>query len=153
MAISAPLAKIGVKSRFTPVLHSDFLLPCSYPAPGNEPKMWSRYNNEEECVANGGTWFTEYGYIDTDSTANNMQTCADRNSTLPRGYSTRWARPSWDVAAPRCLIIGPPPECTSAGWSRVNHLGNGRDGVPLNYTWTIPHFLRNRDKLAIVRIR
>lgn len=32
----------------------------------------------------------------------------------------------------------PPPECKTADWSRVNHLGNGRDGKPVTYKWKIP---------------
>eukprot|EP00343_Euplotes_focardii_P007404 CAMPEP_0205821278 /NCGR_PEP_ID=MMETSP0206-20130828/6313_1 /ASSEMBLY_ACC=CAM_ASM_000279 /TAXON_ID=36767 /ORGANISM="Euplotes focardii, Strain TN1" /LENGTH=641 /DNA_ID=CAMNT_0053116635 /DNA_START=27 /DNA_END=1952 /DNA_ORIENTATION=+ len=32
------------------------------------------------------------------------------------------------------------PECVSAGWSRENQLGNGRDGQPLTYNWTLPAF-------------
>jgi len=32
----------------------------------------------------------------------------------------------------------PAPVCAGNDWSRVNHLGNGRDGVPLTYAWTLP---------------
>lgn len=32
----------------------------------------------------------------------------------------------------------PAPECKLGEWSRVNHLGNGRDGKPTNYKWTVP---------------
>jgi hypothetical protein len=30
------------------------------------------------------------------------------------------------------------PECVQVGWSRDNHLGNGRFGQPLSYNWTMP---------------
>lgn len=110
--------------------------------------MWSAYNNEADCVDNGGMWFTEYGYVDINT---NVGETACENLDLPEGYSTRWAPPSWGAAS-QCLILGPAPDCGQVGWSRVNHLGNGRDGVPLNYTWRIPHFF-NKNKLAIVRIR
>lgn len=33
----------------------------------------------------------------------------------------------------------PPPECLQAPWNRVNHLGNGVDGQPSTYNWTIPY--------------
>ena len=117
-----------------------------------EPRLWSAYNNQEECEANDGTWFTEYGYVDIDTTAVNPTQCEARNTTLPEGYYTVWTRPSWTEPDQQCLILGPPPECDQVGWSRVNHLGNGRDGVPLNYTWRIPSFF-GKNKLAVVRIR
>lgn len=112
--------------------------------------MWSVYTNQTACESNGGTWFTEYGYIDIDPVITNEQTCD--SLTVPEDYSTVWAPPSWG-SADQCLILGPAPDCRQVNWSRVNHLGNGRDGVPLNYTWRIPHFLENRYKLAVVRMR
>jgi len=30
--------------------------------------------------------------------------------------------------------------CTSAPWSRTNHLGNGADGQAQNWTWTLPDY-------------
>jgi len=33
-----------------------------------------------------------------------------------------------------------PLDCVQVGWSRVNHLGNGREGQPLSYNWTLPTF-------------
>lgn len=32
----------------------------------------------------------------------------------------------------------PAPQCLHAEWSRVNHLGNGRNNQPLQHNWTIP---------------
>jgi len=34
----------------------------------------------------------------------------------------------------------PPPECRAAEWSRVNHLGNGRNGQMNSYNWRLPAF-------------
>lgn len=121
-----------------------------------EARAWSRHVNATECVAAGGVWFTEYGYIDIDDTARNENQCRQRNATLPRGYTTVWYFASWAAQVEgtrQCLVLGPAPECMQVGWSRVNHLGNSRDGVPLNYTWKIPHFLNNKEKLAVVRLR
>lgn len=117
-----------------------------------EARLWSSYNNQEECEENDGTWFTEYGYVDIDTTIANLAECLAKNTTLPSGYSTVWAQASWAEASEQCLILGPPPECDQVGWSRVNHLGNSREGVPLNYTWRIPSFF-GKNKLAVVRIR
>ena len=125
----------------------------SYPT--GEPRLWSTFNTQEECEdpENGGTWFTEYGYIDIDRDATSETLCNSRSESLPRGYSAVWAPPNWRERTEMCLILGPAPECIQAGWSRVNHLGNGRDGVPLNYTWTVPHFLNDQYKLAVLRLR
>lgn len=32
----------------------------------------------------------------------------------------------------------PAPDCAAAGWSRTNHLGNGRDTEALKYDWALP---------------
>jgi hypothetical protein len=37
----------------------------------------------------------------------------------------------------------PPPECIQSQWSRVNHLGNGRNGQPNSYNWTLPYITLN----------
>eukprot|EP00457_Paulinella_chromatophora_P003789 gb/GEZN01003797.1/.p1 GENE.gb/GEZN01003797.1/~~gb/GEZN01003797.1/.p1 ORF type:complete len:655 (-),score=44.46 gb/GEZN01003797.1/:106-2070(-) len=34
----------------------------------------------------------------------------------------------------------PAPACEQVGWSRVNHLGNGRYGHPLHWNWTLPKY-------------
>ena len=34
----------------------------------------------------------------------------------------------------------------AAWWTRVNHLGNSKDLVPLNCTWTIPYFPSENEK-------
>ena len=95
-----------------------------------------------------GKWWVARSYIDVESIT--QQACALKNRT--DGY-TRY----WDVIAyrdlPTCLVAPNPPECLPAPWSRVNHLGNGRSGVPLNYTWAIPYFPSGNTKLAVVRLR
>ena len=142
----------------------------------NQPKGYSMYNNEGDCVENGGVcererecvnvyvcvinpslshsftgeWFTEYAWIDIDSNANSQQACINRN--LTDQLRRVWAPPSFGDSA-ACLVLPPPPVCIQGGWSRVNHLGNGRDGVPLNYTWELPFFPSQETKLAVVRIR
>lgn len=55
--------------------------------------------------------------------------------------------------ASECLVLPNAPACMQGGWTRVNHLGNGRDGVPLNITWRIPYFPSNTTKLAVLRVR
>ena len=95
-----------------------------------------------------GEWFTEYAYIDTEG--GSQQQCVQRNNT--DGYRRVWARRDVGEAA-ECLVLPNAPTCIQGGWTRVNHLGNGRDGVPLNFTWTIPYFPSGRSKLAVLRVR
>lgn len=144
-------------------------IPISSPGPGytaaSPPRHSSKYNNQQDCEDPEnyiddnvdskvrGMWFTEYGYIDIDTTSSSRAACDTFNRTLTRGYQAVWSYAKFGDAQMQCLILPPAPECIQAPWSRVNHLGNGRDGVPLNYTWRIPHFISNVQKLAVVRIR
>eukprot|EP00730_Choanoeca_flexa_P012535 TRINITY_DN4367_c0_g1_i1.p1 TRINITY_DN4367_c0_g1~~TRINITY_DN4367_c0_g1_i1.p1 ORF type:complete len:724 (+),score=143.18 TRINITY_DN4367_c0_g1_i1:73-2244(+) len=65
---------------------------------------------------------------------NNRETCEAQGG--------RWA---WDgphgVAAPECIL---------SPWSRVNHLGNSRDGQAAHYNWTLP-FLATDGSLNAAR--
>lgn len=44
----------------------------------------------------------------------------------------------------------PPPECRETEFSRDNHLGNGVDGHPNLYNWTVPDI---EGKSCTMRIR
>lgn len=99
-------------------------------------------------AANDGEWFEEYGYIDIDPAATEDE-CMSRNDGLTR----KWARADYSQENPECLVLASAPDCRQVGWTRVNHLGNGRDGVPLNYTWRLPYFPSGNNKLAVLRIR
>jgi hypothetical protein len=44
----------------------------------------------------------------------------------------------------------PPPDCIESHWSRDNHLGNGKDGYPITYNWTIPDDVSNN---CVLRVR
>ena len=50
-------------------------------------------------------------------------------------------------------MLPDPPVCEQVGWTRVNHLGNSQEGVPLNFTWRLPYFPSGNDKIAVLRIR
>ena len=115
------------------------------------PRPWSVYNNQNDCTTNGGTWWLARSYIDIDVNSVTKSSCQSRNNTLD-GYTRYWDMPSFGAAA-ACLVAPKAPDCQLAPWSRVNHLGNGRSGVPLNYTWTIPYFPSGSTKLAVVRLR
>jgi hypothetical protein len=44
-------------------------------------------------------------------------------------FKGTWSTHKWNL---------PPPECKPAPWTRDNHLGNGRDGELVGYTWKLP---------------
>jgi hypothetical protein len=114
----------------------------------DEVKSWSYWNNKNDCEKYGGFWFTSYAYIDIENV--NQAQCTSRNNT--NDLMRVWA-PTEFRGPDRCLVLPKAPHCEEAGWTRVNHLGNGRDGVPLNYTWTLPYFPSGSEKYIIVRIR
>ena len=93
-------------------------------------------------------WFTEYAYIDITSAATEQACLAEASDGLRRV----WHPPKFgeDEA---CLVLPEAPVCEQVGWTRVNHLGNGREGAPLNFTWRLPYFPSGRNKIAVLRIR
>lgn len=116
---------------------------CKEVYPGtNVARSFSQWNNRDECEIAGGDWFLSYPYIDIESVP-------EADCT---GDSRVWAPANYGENS-RCLVLAPPVDCQQVGWTRVNHLGNGRDGVPLNYTWTIPYFPSQEEKKIIIRIR
>ena len=92
----------------------------------------------------------EHAYIDITSAANEALCEAEEASDgLPRV----WSQPHYGEP-PQCLVLpAGGPECMQVGWTRVNHLGNGREGAPLNYTWRLPYFPSGGNKIAVLRIR
>ncbi len=98
----------------------------------------------------------EYGYIDIDTDATSEAMCRNRNDSTRANYDGMvrvWYFAKFGDTDMQCLVLPPKPDCTQGGWTRVNHLGNSRDGVPLNYTWTLPYFPSGEAKLAVLRIR
>ena len=53
----------------------------------------------------------------------------------------------------RCLVALAPPTCHQTPYTRANHLGNTRQGVPVRHEWVIPHFPSNKDQRCVLRLR
>lgn len=102
-----------------------------------------------KCIS--GTWYTEYAYIDVEDSSVTQAMCGQLNNS--DGLQRVWHPMRAGQTENRCLVLPPPPVCRPAPRSRVNHLGNGVDGVPLNYTWTLPYFPSGVAKRVVVRIR
>lgn len=114
--------------------------------PNNERKHWSKYNNKKECEDNGGTWTEFSNFLEKAKKYNNEAKCKGA------GKQYIWAVPYGGDKA-ECLVKLEPPDCQQAKWTRVNHLGNTRDGVPANYTWALPNFPSGEDKRCVLRLR
>jgi len=64
-----------------------------------------------------------------DNAAKAAMDIKDETACTALGAGYEWKGFSWKVAA---------PVCQQGEWSRVNHLGNGRNGQPVSYNWTVP---------------
>lgn len=60
-----------------------------------------------------------------------------------------------EIVKPKWVEIGahniPSPECKQSPWSRDNQLGNGKDGFPNTYNWTIPEHTIHKN--CVLRLR
>ncbi|XP_074661736.1 protein DD3-3-like isoform X2 [Tubulanus polymorphus] len=118
----------------------------------NTWKRGSRWNNFAECKANGGTWVDFYNYLEKKPGVKNKQTCESLSAGKVK-YIWKVPYDAVDPMQEECLVELNPPSCSGAGWTRSNHLGNGREGYPLNYTWALPYFPSNAAKQCVLRIR
>ena len=112
-------------------------------------KVASAYNNETECKAAKGEWMEFSNYLEEAPTYKSESVClaASRN-----GVKYVWGRTLYNTQK-SCLVALDKPDCEAAAWSRDNHLGNGKDGQPLRYTWSLPHFPSGNEQRCVLRIR
>uniref|UniRef100_H2Z107 Uncharacterized protein n=1 Tax=Ciona savignyi TaxID=51511 RepID=H2Z107_CIOSA len=135
---------------------------CVEQLTGGGRKHWSNVNNAAQCADKGGQWTDYYGFLELAPTLTTEQACLAANTNAKRraGVVYKWGK-AYDQSKivahttinDVCFVAPPPLECKQAGWSRVNHLGNSLEGVPLNYTWKIPHFPSGNKKRCVFRIR
>jgi len=91
------------------------------PGPGKFPRIFDWYNNEQSCTT------PDPQRLDPD-----------------RANGQEWKmHGKHNIDAPDCID-------GEKYWSRVNHLGNGKDGYPLMFNWTIPNL--DQDS-CVLRIR
>ncbi|XP_055882286.1 protein DD3-3-like isoform X2 [Biomphalaria glabrata] len=110
-------------------------------------------NNEKSCKENNGTWILLNNYLEKAKDKTSESSCRNANNNKSP-YTYSWLIPyDSNTYSPECLVMLNKPECAEAPWSRSNHLGNGLDGVPLNYTWTLPYFPSGKEKRCVFRFR
>lgn len=125
-----------------------------YKGAGYKHASW--YNSNSTCVEGGGEWIEFNNYLEE---APQYESKADCEGASTTDISYKWGIPyrTLDLDSKqlkeRCYVALDKPHCELAPWSRDNHLGNGRDGVPLNYTWVLPHFPSKKDQRCIFRLR
>jgi len=118
---------------------------CVQNFPGNDgPRHWSKHNNKAACEAAGGTWTEFHNYLEVDTTKTSKVACEAAGNI--------WGKRIFNPVD-ACLVPLPEVDCRASEWSRVNHLGNGREAEPLTYRWTIPHFPSGENQKCVLRLR
>jgi hypothetical protein len=123
----------------------------------NNPKHWSTANNPAACAEKGGEWQDFESYLELAPEYTTKAQCeAQSEGTI----KYKWGKPydpkkivNHQNIADACMVALPEVDCKPADWSRVNHLGNGRDPLPLNYTWELPYFPSEKRKRCVFRLR
>ena len=90
-----------------------------------------------------------HNYLEKAPQYKSEQACV---SASKNGVRYIWGRVLYNTKK-ECLVALDKPACEAAMWSRDNHLGNTKDGQPLRYTWTLPHFPSGDDQRCVLRLR
>jgi len=107
-------------------------------------RHYSEHNNKDDCLKNGGKWTEFHNYLEILEDVTNKDECNIKGHL--------WGRPIFG-STEKCLVKLAPPECESSKYSRVNHLGNGKDVEPLSIKWKIPAFPSGKSQRCVLRIR
>lgn len=106
-------------------------------------------SNPEDCKAS-----SQYGTFAVEANSmnqNNVYRCA-YEPAAGAGDDAKWQSAAAARTEAQCTAIGDPlitwkafthsldsnVDCKQGEWSRVNHLGNGKNGQMLVYNWTLP---------------
>lgn len=128
----------------------------------NRRKYFSQFNNPADCEENEGTWTEYYSFLELapDKKTESQCNAANSNQLRAQGIVYKWGKPydtkkivDRENIEDQCFVLPKEIDCKPAQWSRVNHLGDGLDATPLNYTWKLPHFPSLEKKRCLFRIR
>jgi len=135
---------------------------CVHEYPNGSRKPFSPHNNPEACATHGGQWLEYYSYLELAPLKTNKAQCEASNNNIAKrhGIVYVWGKPYDEYKIMKhekiddaCFVQPPPVECKPSEWSRVNHLGDGLDATPANYTWKLPHFPSLEEQRCVLRIR
>ncbi|KAL5014550.1 hypothetical protein ScPMuIL_008820 [Solemya velum] len=115
-------------------------------------KHYSKWNNKVDCEKAEGQWTTFHSYLEKATSYTEEKDCLKNKGD---GLKYIWELPydAEDLQKKECLIQLDKPHCVESPWSRSNHLGNGRDGLPLDYKWLLPYFPSGAEKRCVFRMR
>lgn len=117
-------------------------------------KHYSKYNNQAECVTNGGQWLEFTQNLEVMPNINNEAQCNALKADFPKS-NFKWARPinlDGDISE-KCLVTLAAPGCKEMPFGRDNHLGNGADMEEIGYDMPLPYFPSGRDHQCVLRTR
>lgn len=112
-------------------------------------KHYSEHNNKIDCEANAGVWTEFHNYLEI-LPLNEAECNAKNQSEFVNKLI--WGRPIFEDTK-KCLVRLPEIECDRMDFSRVNHLGNGKDLEPLSIKWKIPAFPSGNSQKCVLRMR
>lgn len=129
-----------------------FFLPDECIQKDNEGKsrLSSQYNNKKACEEKSGRWLAFHNYLERAPQFKTKGACEGASKD---GVKYIWGRALYFPDEEVCLVALPKPECKEGLWSRVNHLGNGRDGQPLSFAWALPNFPSGDAQRCVLRVR
>lgn len=115
------------------------------------------YNQKSTCIENNGEWVEFSNYLEESNHLTKAACIAANRTDAPLFWGIPYRSHDIDkvgkVLKEKCLVALDRPHCELSPWSRDNHLGNGRGGVPLNYTWVLPHFPSKKNQRCVFRLR
>lgn len=120
--------------------------------PGGQQKHWSRWNNQKDCLTNGGKWIEFFSYLEKAKNYQDQNSCESK-TTPSLVYKWAVAYDSFDVNKKECLVLSPAPTCQQASWGRSNHLGNTKEGEASSFEWKLPYFPSKKLQKCVFRIR
>lgn len=123
----------------------------------NRNRHASKHNNKAACEGAGGIWVNFHNYLEIIPGKTKIQ-------CRRMGYKYFWGIPyrSEDLDQlqgkdpeqwKKCLVRLPRPVCKVAPKTRTNHLGNGKNILPVTFNWKLPYFTSGQEQRCVLRAR
>ena len=122
----------------------------------DEEAHYSLVNKEDDCKE--GEWREFHNFLEKlEDDNNNPPTDEDACKTLAssKGVPGNQVKFAYAIYGKQkeCLVTLNKPVCELAGYTRVNHLGNGGAMKASNFQWELPHFYSGIPQKCVLRMR